>query len=156
MRELPSDVPRKQMNNDIPMAVELLRRCPELDDQQLYRALTGKGVSSPTAARLVVLIPIAYGRIILERAGACLSATFREERSQGMSKELALTSEPLWDPIITFAKNEVAQGASSQEIMLIAGRSAEFEAANQLLNSGSKLQNLAFGSPTIAWPGNEE
>jgi hypothetical protein len=144
------------MNNDIPIAVELLRRCPELDDQQLYRALTAKGVGNPTAARLVVLIPIAYGRIILQRAGARLSPTFREKGSQGISNERALTSEPLWEPIITFAKNEVAQGASSQEIMLIAGRSAEFEAANQLLNSGSKLRDLAFGSPAITWPGNEE
>jgi hypothetical protein len=36
--------------------------------------------------------------------------------------------------------------------LAIAGRSAEFDAANKLLNSGSKLESLKFTEPVLLWP----
>ena len=50
-----------------------------------------------------------------------------------------------------FAQRESAQ-VSKQDILVIAARSAEFNAANQLLNRGSKLENLRFTPILLPWP----
>lgn len=50
-----------------------------------------------------------------------------------------------------FANEEVARGVSAEDLLAIASRSAEFDAANQLLNKGSKLQNLVFTPVVLQW-----
>jgi hypothetical protein len=68
-----------------------------------------------------------------------------------MSPVKLLGGEPLWNEALEFAKAEIEGGVSGQDVLTIAGRSAEFHAANQLLERGSKLENLGFDVPTIRW-----
>jgi hypothetical protein len=51
-----------------------------------------------------------------------------------------------------FARAELEQGVPGEDLLVLAARSAEFDAANQFLNQGSKLGNLAFGPPRLLWP----
>ena len=69
-----------------------------------------------------------------------------------MSKERPLKSEPVWNAALAFARTESEQGISVQDFLVVAGRSAEFQAANQLLNKGSKLENLVFIPYLLPWP----
>jgi len=96
------------------------------------------------AARLVVFLPSVYCRIMLRKSGAQFSASFRRLLAEGISPEKPLSSEPVWDEAMLFANREIERGISSQDILLIAARSAEFDAANQLLNQGSKLEDISF------------
>jgi len=51
-----------------------------------------------------------------------------------------------------FARAEVGLGVSTSNFMSLAMRSAEFQAVNQLLHRGSKLENLVATSPLLPWP----
>jgi hypothetical protein len=140
------------MNEDISKAVAVFRTSPNLEDYVVYQTLVADGVERQRAARLVEFLPIIYSRLILRNSGARFSNTFRRTLPGGTSYEQQLSSEPIWDAAVAFAYVEAERGVSSQDILAVAARSAEFDAANQLLNKGSKLENVAFTPPVLNWP----
>lgn len=142
------------MNEQIARAVSLFRTSRTLGDEGIYRKLVAEGVEPHLAARLVEFLPIAYGRFLLEKSGPRFSEYFQRMLSSGPSEELLLSSEPVWNAAVAFARTEAIQGISVQDFLAVAGRSAEFQAANKLLNQGSKLQDLVFTPYLLLWPEN--
>jgi hypothetical protein len=140
------------MNEQISRAVSLFRSSRTLGDEAIYQKLVAEGVESRLAARLVEFLPIAYGRFLLERSGPRFSEYFQRRLLSGPSEELLLSSEPVWNAAVAFARTEAIQGVLAQDFLAVAGRSAEFQAANQLLNQGSKLQDLVFTPYVLLWP----
>jgi hypothetical protein len=69
-----------------------------------------------------------------------------------ISSERSLSSEPLWEAAMAFARTEVEHGVPGKDLLALAARSAEFDAADQLLNRGAKLQGLAFAPALLLWP----
>jgi hypothetical protein len=53
---------------------------------------------------------------------------------------------------VSFAKAEVGRGVSEKDLLAVAGHSAEFDAANQLLNRGSRLEDLVLTTALLKWP----
>jgi hypothetical protein len=142
------------MKEEIRRAVSILRSSPALSDDVLLRNLVESGIDRGSAARLIQFLPMAYCRLILGASGARLSDTFRRILPDGrISSEHLLSSEPFWAVAAAFARAELEQGVPGEDLLVLAARSAEFDAANQLLNQGSKLGNLAFGPPLLLWPG---
>lgn len=140
------------MNEDILRAVNLLRASPDLQDDAIYRALVSSGMSRKIAARLVEFLPIVYSRLILRNSGARFSDTFHRSLSADVSREQVFSSDPVWRASVAFAKLELKRGVSAQDLISIAMRSSEFDAANRLLNSGSRLQSVVFSAPVFTWP----
>jgi|HubBroStandDraft_2_1064218.scaffolds.fasta_scaffold197725_2 hypothetical protein len=141
------------MTNNISRAVAIFRKSSALDDRAVFNALVAEGLEAPVAARLVVFLPMVYARLLLEKTGARFPDKFRSVLPDGRFSALTeFSDEPLWIESMEFAKAEIASGVRSQDLMTIGGRSAEFDAANQLLNRGSKLSGIAFDTPTIRWP----
>lgn len=140
------------MNPDIRKAVDVIRSSTALDDAAIYKVLIADGVERESAARLVVFLPMVYCRLLLANSGAIFSNKYRSTLPDGtVSLVKLLVNEPLWNEAMEFAKAEIEGGVSGQDVLAIAGRSAEFHAANQLLERGSKLENLGFDAPTIRW-----
>jgi len=139
-------------NEDISRAVGLFRSSPNLGDEAVFAALLKQGMGKELAARLVEFLPMVYCRLILRNSGARFSEMFRRALPGGGSQEKPLSSEPVWRAVVTFASAEVERGVSGNDLLLVAARSAEFHAANQLLDRGSKLENLAFTPPVLTWP----
>jgi hypothetical protein len=140
------------MNADIRKAVAVIRDSPTLDDVAIYKMLVADGVERKSAAQLVVFLPMVYCRLLLANSGARFSNKYRNTLSDGsMSPVKLLVTEPLWNEAMQFAKAEIEGGISGQDVLAIAGRSAEFHAANQLLERGSKLENIGFDAPTVRW-----
>ena len=50
---------------------------------------------------------------------------------------------------MAFARTEVEHGVPGKDLLVLAARSAEFDAANHLLNRGAKLSDLAFAPPLL-------
>lgn len=138
----------------ISKAVSLLRTARPLGDEGVFRALVADNLDPRLAARLVELVPMAYGRFLLEKSGARFSEYFQRMLPNGPSEERPLSSEPVWGAALAFARAEAKQGVSVQDFLVVAGRSAEFQAANQLLNQGSKLENLVFTPYLLPWSEN--
>lgn len=139
----------KTIEDDISKAVVLLRASPDLEDQDLYRLLVKQGMECKRAARLLEFLPSVYCRMILENTGVRFSDKFRRGKAL---LEQALSSDPLWNFVLAFARREVEGGVSPENLLAIAMRSAEFSAANQLMNRGSKLCDLAFTPLVFPWP----
>jgi hypothetical protein len=142
------------MNSDIRKAVAVFRNSKALDDVAIYKVLVADGVERQSAARLVAFLPMVYCRLLLASSGARFSNKYRSMLPDGtMSPVKLLANEPLWNSAMEFAKAEINGGISAEDVLSIAGRAAEFHAANQLLKRGSKLENLGFDAPTIRWIG---
>jgi hypothetical protein len=142
------------MNDDISKAVSIFRTATDLDDYAMYKALVADGVDGQRAARLVEFLPIVYSRLILRNSGARFSHTFRRTLPGGQCQEQPLSTEPIWNEVVEFANFEVERGVSGRDLLAVGARSAEFDAANQLLNKGSQLANIAFTPPVLMWPEN--
>jgi hypothetical protein len=115
--------------------------------------LIAEGLTVPFAARLVQFLPMVYCRLMLEPSGVLFSGSFRLRLANGqITPERPLVSEPIWNEVLAFAKREIDGGISAKDILAIAARSAEFDAVNQLLNKGAKLENLSLTSVVFTWP----
>jgi hypothetical protein len=112
---------------------------PQLDDDELVDVLETAGV--PHGSELVMFLPLAFGRQILEGLVACPD-TFVELDESGVSHESRLLDEPVYA-----AAREVARSASRAQIERIGFRSSEVHAVNQALTKGSKPEDLVMGPP---------
>ncbi len=141
---------RTAMKEHIRRAVVVLRDSPALSDGQILRNLVESGMERVLAARFMVFLPMAYCRLILRASGARFSDTFRQVLPDGgICSERSLSSELLWEAAVAFARTEVEHGVPGKDLLVLAARSAEFDAANHLLNRGAKLSDLAFAPPLL-------
>jgi hypothetical protein len=140
------------MNDLIAKTVELLRRSASSTDDEVRGILVTDGVETTTAARLIEFLPMAYCRLLLEPSGVRLSSNFRRRLEDGqLSEERPLTSQPVWNAVLEYARNDVVRGVSPEDLLAVAGRSAEFDAANQLLKNGSQLKNIVLTPVVLLW-----
>jgi len=105
------------MKHLISRAVVLLRNSRTLTDDAIYRDLVADGVEHQLAARLVELLPLAYGRLVLNNSGAQFSDDFDRTLSDGNTSRKALSSEPLWHLVVDFARTEVNHGISGTDLI---------------------------------------
>ena len=78
--------------------------------------------------------------------------TFQRRLTNGtISSERLLSSEPVWNDAIEFARDEAERGISGEDLLAVAGRSAEFDAVNQLLNKGSNLRDIVLTPTLLTW-----
>ena len=95
---------------------------------------------------------MAYARVLLENSGVRFPNCYERRLQDGMLDKRPLSSEPVWNAALEFASVEAASGVSKQDFMAVAMRSAEFQAANELLNGGSKLSDIRFTPCLLLWP----
>ena len=137
----------------IAQAVALLRSRTDLGDVAIYRELARHGVERPIAARLVEFLPMVYCRLIFLKSGLRFPETYRRALSDGTySPSVSLSGDTLWNEAKKFAEAEIKSGVNGQSLLAIAGRSAEFDAANKMLNNGSKLEDIEFTETVLLWP----
>jgi hypothetical protein len=138
------------MHQLIAKAVDIFRRSPGLEESEIFESFLMLGMDRKTAARLVVFLPMAYCYQMLPQVP--FPGTFQLRLADGrISEERQLSSEPLWREATEFARTESKYGLSKNDILLVAGRSAEFNAINQLLNRGSKLEDIRLTCPLFVW-----
>jgi hypothetical protein len=138
------------MNEAIASALTIFRKSPELDDESVFRALVDRGIERSLAARIVEFLPIAYCRVLLLNSGVQFSNSFA--RAGSPLKLRSLACEPLWIPLLAYAESEIREEAERREMLIVAGRSAEFQAINQMRDKGAELKNLVLTPISLLWP----
>jgi len=142
-----------EMNDPFSKTVALLRSFPQKGDDELHRMLVTDGVDSSFAGKLLLLLPMVYCRILFADSGAKFAETYCWRLPDGrISAEQPLSSEPIWGAAFGFARTEVERGVSPSDLIAVAGRSAEFDAANKLCNGGSNLKDVVFTAPILNLP----
>jgi hypothetical protein len=137
------------MNEAIARALTIFRGSPGLDDEGVFRALVNQGVERLLAARLVEFLPIAYCRVLLLNSGVRFSNSFA--RAVSPLKIQSLSCESVWIPFLAYAESEIREGVARREILMVAGRSAEFHAINQMLDKGAELKNVVLTPISLQW-----
>src|SRR5262249_34402512 len=93
-----------------------------------------------------------YCRVVLADSGVGFSDMFHRKLPDGTFQEQALSAEPLWNAATAFARAEIESGVARKGLLALAARSAEFNAANQLLQQCSKLKDIRFTPVLFPWP----
>jgi len=138
------------MNEAIASALKIFRESPELDDENVFRALVDRGVERSLAARIVEFLPIAFCRVLLLNSGVQFSNSV--VRAASPRKIQSLSCEPVWIPFLAYAESEIRGGGARREMLMVARRSAEFQAINQMLDKGAELKNLVLTPISLMWP----
>jgi hypothetical protein len=142
----------QETEETIRRAVAIFRKLVNSDDGQVCSALIESGVQPEMAEKLVMFLPIAYGRVILKKIRIRFSDTFKHPLNDGTLAEHAFADEPIWRAIVECARDEVSRGIAGEQLLSVAARSAEFDAVNQLLNGRSTPDNIVLTPPLILWP----
>ncbi|HEV3040934.1 MAG TPA: hypothetical protein VHA33_24415 [Candidatus Angelobacter sp.] len=137
----------------ISRAVQLFRSTPALKDEEMFRVLVQEDMEPRVAAHCVEFLPLAYSRMLLMEAGSTrFPQSFLRVLPNGKFKTHRFDSEPIWNAIVSFAKTERKSITAAKDLLAIAGRCAIFNAVNDALHAGSKLQDLLLSEPALLWP----
>ena len=136
---------------DVGRAVGVLASNPHADDERLLELLVASGLTVLDGWRLIVLLPIAFGGLILDRMGVTHSTIC--ELDDGKSRlTVDLASSGLFQQARTLAETSLSQGTLSRgEFFAVAGRDSSIQAVNNALNAGSDPKDLQLASTTIFW-----
>ncbi len=141
------------MREDIVNTLKVLRENPQLGDEELYVRLVEAGIERRMAARLVEFLPIAYGRILLADSGIIFNENYQRMNNRGkISPEQPLASLPLWNEIVTYAKEETSQGTSKHDLTAVASRSAEYHVVTELSVKGTIPSDVRLTPCLFVWP----
>jgi hypothetical protein len=142
----------KLSEDDLSTAVATFRRSSSLEDFDLWLALVEVGLDRQVAPRLVELLPSVYCRILLRNFGCRFAKEYERKGTDGKNeRRVALSTDTVWNVSSAFAEKEAAT-VSGQDLLAIAVRSPEFDAANKLLNEGSDLREIQFTPLLLTWP----
>ena len=132
------------------LAIDLMRTCPLSNDSEIVSQLVNMGIVPSYAKLLVQFLPMVYCRLLLRDTGVSFPDSFCRMLPDGsISSEQSFNSEPIWHAAVGFARREVSRGISADDLLSIAGRSPEFDAANQLLQRGCPLEDIALTPPVL-------
>jgi hypothetical protein len=140
------------MDEAIAITLAIFRNSPQLDDKSVFRALVERGIERSLAAQIVEFLPSAYCRVFFLNSGAQFSNSFT--RTESPRKIQSFSWLPVWVTFLAYAESEIRGGAGRHQLMMVAGRSAEFHAINQLLDKGSELKNVVLTPMSLQWPEN--
>ncbi|MGE0395119.1 MAG: DUF6348 family protein [Kofleriaceae bacterium] len=110
---------------------------PDLGDGELIEILEEAGL--PHAARAVMMLPLAYGRRILDGL-VTVTPTYVDG-----DRELVLADDPIFAAADRLARSE----ASRADLDRVGLRSSEVDAVNQALHHGSKPEDLVLSPPRM-------
>ena len=67
--------------------------------------------------RLQAFVPMAYTRLMLEKSGARFSDYFEQEMQGGDVEKRMLSSDPVWNASMAFARAEIGSGITAQDLL---------------------------------------
>lgn len=149
---------KEQESSEIESHVRRYVECqlsrPAAQDAEVIDALKGAGVPPARAYELVLWVPMAFGRRVLEGADLRPPETYLlatpdpagETRRHLRDEEVFVASCAMIDRFL-------AEGMANDQFLAIAGRSAEFKAVNEALLAGSEMANLVLAEPVVWLPG---
>jgi len=132
--------------------IEAIVEHPDSADEKIEDALLQQGVQRGLAQELILFVPLAFGRAVVEELGVkCCDLFQLHNLDSGTEHELPLANELAY----VWAKAMIGLYRTPERnniFGLIARRSAEVDAINNALNSGVPAESLsesAIGPPIV-------
>lgn len=131
--------------------LELMAGDLEASEDQIVQWLQQRGYSAIAAEKLNAFVPAALAWIVLKRLGVeHLPNHFIALDEAGEEVRIPVAGQNYFTAALTLAYNTFENGWSEelprQTYEIVAGRSAEMAAANQVLYAGESLQGTTLGA----------
>ncbi len=113
-----------------------------------------KGTNEPTVNRVLRFAPIAIGRVLLSKLGANFSDRYVRIQSSGEIEEgLHLMREPAFARATMIARELSTDAEMIEPLKTLARENSEVQAITDMLQSGSRPEELQLMPPIIPDPG---
>ncbi len=115
------------------------------DDGALTKIVEGRGYKTDVAERFVAFMPIAFGRVVINKIGnVTFTSSYKVDEQNG---EFSLVEEPIYRLAYELATESYDKGVLEREVFsAIATRSAELNAVSKALNSGEDINDATFST----------
>lgn len=124
--------------------------------EQLLTALCHAGLTRGQAVEVAAFVPIAFGRALMtSKFITILHSGYIRVGEQG---ERSLRDEPWFAAAYELAWELFLAGdqLTYQQFIAVAGRSAELNQVDRMLDQGSKFGDIMLGPAIITWPKEDE
>lgn len=118
-------------------------------DKELVHYLQSKGLSYEDSVYIVLMFPIALGRIICSELNINFTNKYAEYNADGFVKEGFFSEHSIYNTVLSFAKSFILSETDKQLIIEVAGRSPEFNLVNQFLLAGEDVSKMKFSDINI-------
>jgi hypothetical protein len=148
-----------EISEAVKIAAPLFHAQKSLEDEDLVNTLTEVGVPLLLARRIVVFMPLAFGRIMLKELNVNVSDVYEYFQKKGGftdKKRRKLVDEPVYKESLKLAAKMAGKETTGQIFLAIAFRSAEVNAVNQMELQGSKPENIVLTPMLTMWDLYEE
>jgi hypothetical protein len=131
--------------------IDYLLSHPCADDDAVVDAMAQEGIGHYRALELVIWVPMALAHAMLEGPDLTFPRTFRLMSEDGQKfTRRKLSDEPVY---VETRRISTSKGISRKDFAVIARRSSEFNAINNALFGGSRLQDLVLSETVVLFPG---
>lgn len=139
-----------EITDSIIKGVETFRDNLRADEQVLIQNLISQGIDEKTAGDLVDFIPIAFTRVGLDHLNIDFQDYVQYVDKIGRVKEKRkLIDIPIYAEAVRFAKEDAGLFVDNEEFLTIESYSAEFKVINDMLNKGSRIEDLVISPVTM-------
>ena len=134
--------------------VEIVDADPEIEDEDIAERLQQRGLTLGAAWATTVLVPLAFGRAVIETLGVRdFSATFVVQEEPDGWVELSLRDQPVYVDAAAVGRCAMKHELMDRDRLLrIASRSGEMSAVSHVLESGDTLEGGRFATPVVFAP----
>ncbi|RFS21851.1 hypothetical protein DVR12_14445 [Chitinophaga silvatica] len=131
-------------------AILLLESNPgSLEDEEVLDLFANNGIPEDLSPLLFIFLPITFVRCWLPKV-AWLE-TYLERCDNGNLMRKRYRETPVFLVIMAVTKDYFSNSPTSDAVIKIGGRSAEFHAINELLLKGGKLTDIRLTESVIVW-----
>lgn len=144
------DVDHETAHRAVLDALQVMGTHPEADEDRIVELLQERGYSPIVAEKLNAFVPAALSWPMLKRLGvASFVGHFIVYDDNDEEVQVPVASQHYFTAALTLAYWTVEQGFTaelpSSTYQLVAGRSAEMDAVNQILHKGGSVQGATVG-----------
>jgi hypothetical protein len=136
--------------DDIRIALRLLQQTDEDDPVRLAAQLLRAGVANQALAVLLAqLIPLAFGRLLLETLGAHLVTQEYQvrDRRTGRTERRRFRDDPLYGQVMGVLAQEMTRPGAN--MAALARRSQEVAAVKRQMAQGASPASIVLGAPIV-------
>jgi hypothetical protein len=145
-----TDMETMSIGESVQRALPILATSGRDDFDGMVAALRRAGFTKAVAADLVEFMPLAFARVLFEGTGVRLADHYvRTDGNARERKRGLLMDEPVYRASMAAAQDVIAR--DEETFVAVAARSSELQALNKALQSGSRLENVFLGEPTLEW-----
>ena len=140
-------------------ALPIFLQYRNLEDEDLLEVFIKKGFAPSIARKIIVFTPMAFGRIVIKDLQVETSNEFEviERKDNSLHKQRRkLNDVEIYRESFKMASAMPVEETMDETFLVIAYRSAEVNAVNQMKMDGVNPENIVFTSMATMWEIDEE